>query len=239
MRDEENAYLQSVGAIGAPKFPHRVVAALTALAISFSAVAWFGYRTPFAKLPEVQSFPLAHFMDLQINAFEDATVIDRKTGADRDGPISFLDRQNLDCGPVQGVMTGFQLHPGGETSISFSYSCSSFKNSIEMSKIVKKTDEGTGRGGVESLKQYRVYCDDNSLMTRWSGLTERGAFCIEYYCKTYNIGEYFCHDKNTEYAPVVRAFSTTHNDFARCRHIATTIHLFLFLCYNNRDQTTA
>ena len=41
------------------------------------------------------------FTDLQVNVFKSS--VDRKSTMDKDGPVTFLDRQNLDCGPVNVI----------------------------------------------------------------------------------------------------------------------------------------
>ena len=42
-----------------------------------------------------------NFTDLQINVFKSS--VDRKSTMNKDGPVTFLDRQNLDCGPVDVI----------------------------------------------------------------------------------------------------------------------------------------
>ena len=45
--------------------------------------------------------PVKKFTDLQVNVFKSS--VDRKSTMDKDGPVTFLDRQNLDCGPVDVI----------------------------------------------------------------------------------------------------------------------------------------
>lgn len=200
MIDEEEVSLlpSTVRDIPTGRWRNRQLMVLPILVFTLCAAVMLYVVTP--ETPE-SAIATAAVIDLQIDVFHGAKETIRATNAERDGPVSFLDRQNLDCGPVQGVLTGFYLQKMGE-SVQFSYTCYSSTKITELSKVIKRTTEHSGQGGLDNLEQHRVYCDDNSLLTRWAGLTELGEFSIEYYCKTYDIGEYICHDKNTNFSPV-------------------------------------
>ena len=139
---------------------------------------------------------------LQVNIFAGPDVY--TTQKSRDGKLSYLDRQKLDCDDE--VMNGFQMITSNSTragSISFTYRCIR----EETSKAITKTSDlksypTSPNKGIDGLGSLEVQCPVNTVMTKWAGSTEAGKFTINYTCKTYNLAQYLCKDRVTSYADV-------------------------------------
>ena len=120
----------------------------------------------------------------------------------RDGPISFLDRQIMDC--KAEALNGFQMTHTGEGStmmIGFDYSCIGMAGHNMIKAETLKTYPTSPNKGAGGLGSHKVVCPENTVMTKWNGMTDAGRFFIAYNCKTYDVASYSCKDLVTTYAP--------------------------------------
>ena len=140
--------------------------------------------------------------NLQINIFTGPDIY--YSAKSRDGKLSFLDRQKLDCDDE--VMNGFQMTTTNSTragTISFKYGCINEGSNKAVMKVQNlQTSPTSPNKGIDGLGSQKVQCPLNSVLTRWAGKTEAGKFRVDYTCKAYNLAQFLCKDRVTEYADI-------------------------------------
>jgi len=134
--------------------------------------------TPIGKISD-------SFSDL--NVFGES--IHKKTANHSDGDIVELEHHDIDCGflPLKGFVGG----------TSYTFEC--LKTDAKFITEIEFSTPPSSHGGLTYLDRQKVYCPNDSLMSRFH-LVNKGWWSIEYGydCVKYDVKSYTCSDRYTE-----------------------------------------